>query len=367
MVQWMALAMPLYALTNLYASAQLASGKATVASARASAQSIGLIVGALLTWRSGDPLYIAQGFVAAYLFLTLWGFRDAWLRGLRPWPAAGEWREAYPAIMAIWRAIKVLLLVPVLMQLHFIVERRVASLVSGEAVAALDYARFISDTAVLLLAMPLGLAGLGAMPAMSEREFHAAARRSLRMLLYVSVPLSVLLCVHVDPIVRIVLERGAFDARSVLVTTTILQPLAAGLWALLLGYAGAKFMNARGRNWHLIAIYATGLGCNILLNLSLYRDLGSAALGIGAAAYGLVFGMGVLASLGMFRPLARDISIMAVLALVYAALWSLVPTHWETSPWAAPMAFVIYWGGAALLVPRCREVLHDAWLILRTA
>ena len=56
MVQWMALAMPLYALTNLYASAQLASGKASVASARASAQSIGLIVGALLIWRSGDPL-----------------------------------------------------------------------------------------------------------------------------------------------------------------------------------------------------------------------------------------------------------------------------------------------------------------------
>ena len=208
---------------------------------------------------------------------------------------------------------------------------------------------------------------MGAMPAMPEREFHAAALRSLRMLLYVSVPVSVLLCVHVEPIVRVVLERGAFDAQSVLVTAAILQPLAVGLWALLVGYAGAKFMNARGRNWRLIAIYATGLGCNILLNLALYRDFGSAALGIGAAAYGLVLGMGVLASLHLFRPLARDMSIMAVLASVYAALWSLGPSHWERSLWEAPMVFVIYWGAAALFVPRCREVLHDAWLILRTA
>ena len=196
MVAVLALAMPCYALTGLYAAAEIAAGDARMAAARAAAQNIGLIGGTAVAWYLDSPVYIAVGFLAAYVALASWGFSRTLTNGLRPWPRRGEWAVARDELRHVWRAVRLLLLVPVLLQVHFVIERRVASLVSDGAVAALDYARFLSDTAVLLLAVPFGLAGLGAMATMSEARFRAAARRALRMLVYAGVPLSLSAAVH---------------------------------------------------------------------------------------------------------------------------------------------------------------------------
>src|SRR6185312_118435 len=102
------------------------------------------------------------------------------------------------------------MLVPLLLQVHFVIERRVASMVGADAVAALDYVRFLSDTAVLLLAVPIGLAGLGTMSQLTEPRFRELAARSMRLLLYVGVPLSLALVLHAELAVRIVFGRGAF-------------------------------------------------------------------------------------------------------------------------------------------------------------
>ena len=131
------------------------------------------------------------------------------------------------------------------MQVHFIVERRVASVDSPHAVAALDYARFLSDTAVLLLAMPFALAGLAAMAPLPEAEFRKTASQSLRLLLYLGAPLSVGIALHANWAVRTIYARGAFGPESIAITTAILQTLAIGLWAQLIAYAGARFLSAR--------------------------------------------------------------------------------------------------------------------------
>jgi putative peptidoglycan lipid II flippase len=367
MVMVLALAMPFYALTGLYSSAEIATGRAGLAGARASVQSIGLMAGTLLAWWSGEPLYIACGFLCAYVLLAASGLRNALAQGLRPWPRRAEWGAASGLLGDVWRAVRVLLLVPVLLQIHFVVERRVASVVSADTVAALDYARFLSDTAVLLLAVPLGIAGLGGMATMSDARFRDVAQRSLRMLLYAGVPLSLAAALHGETIVRLVYARGAFDAGSVAVTTAILQWLAIGLWAQLVGYAGAKFLSARGRNPSVIVVYAAGVGVNVALNIVLQPLIGAAALGVAAAANSLVFGIGILLKLGVLARMQRDLATAGLLAGAYGLIWIAAPPDVAASAWLPLVGFAAYWCSAGLLVPRCRAVLHEAWLALRAA
>ena len=258
------------------------------------------------------------------------------------------------------------MLVPLLLQVHFVIERRVASIIAADAVAALDYVRFLSDTAVLLLAVPIGLAGLGTMSQLTESRFRELATRSMRLLLYAGVPLSLALVLHAELVVQIVFGRGAFDVHSVAQTAAILQTLAIGLWAQLIGYAGAKFMNARHRNRPLIGVYVAAVTCNVVLNLALYRFMGAAALGVASAANSLVFGLLVLKCLGLFGALRRDLITVGALALAYVLMWNLA-SGLNAYRWLPLFAFALYWCVAVVVVPRCRAVLHEVWLSMRAA
>jgi len=366
MVVIMSMAMPFYALTALYASAGLAEGKPHIAATRASVQSVGLILGTLLAWYTGSALFIAGGFLLAYAALTAHGLRSALAQGMRPWPRRAEWAAVRALTVPVWRSVRLLMLVPLLLQVHFVIERRVASMVGADAVAALDYVRFLSDTAVLLLAVPIGLAGLGTMSQLTEPRFRELAARSMRLLLYVGVPLSLALVLHAELAVQIVFGRGAFDAASVARTAAILQTLAVGLWAQLIGYAGAKFLSARHRNRSLIGIYVAAVSCNVLLNLALYRFMGAAALGVASAANSLVFGLLVLKSLGLYETLRRDLITVGAIALAYVLMWNLA-SGLSAPRWLPLVAFAGYWCVAVVVVPRCRAVMHELWLSMRAA
>lgn len=54
-------------------------------------------------------------------------------------PAIGEWRACLDPLHGVWRIFKILVWVPIVLLLYSIIERRVASVVSPDAVAALDY------------------------------------------------------------------------------------------------------------------------------------------------------------------------------------------------------------------------------------
>lgn len=367
MVTVLALAMPFYALTGLYAAAEIAHGRARMAAARASMQNIGLMAGTIVAWWTGAPVWIAAGFLAAYILLAGWGFATSLASGCRPRLARADWPEAAKALAGVWRAVRLLLLVPVLLQIQWIVERRVASIVSPDAVAALDYARFLSDTAILLLAMPLGIAGLGAMANLGETRFHDLAHRSLRMLLYAGVPLSLVMAMHGETVVRLIFARGAFDADSVAETATILQWLAVGLWAKLIGYAGVKYLSARNRNVRVIGVHFATVACGVAANLALYPFIGTAALGVAAAVGSLVFGLLILRSLGLLERLRRDLVTVGALAAAYIALWALAPLGSAVDGWLPLWAFVAYWCTAVVSIPRCRHVMHDVWLSFRAA
>jgi len=367
MVQVMAWAMPPYALTSLCAAAELAAGRADMAAARASIQSLGLIAGTVLAWWLSKPILIPVGFVLAYVWLAGWSLKSVLSDSLRLWPRAADWLLAIKALDGVWRAFRVVVWVPLLMQVHFVVERRVASVVNANAVAALDYARFVSDTAVLLLAMPFGLAGLGAMARMDERQFHDAAWRSSRILLSIGIPLSAALAVNADWVVKLIFARGAFGAASVATTAAILRGFAAGLWAQLVGYAGVKFLSARSHNRAVVTIYTAALACNIAFNLLLARVIGVAALGAASAVSSLVLGLAILARLNLLSSLRRDLVALISAAAGYIALSLVVSTYMASNSWMPPVLFAGYWCIAGSAIPPCREAFADIWKLARSA
>jgi len=366
MLQIMALSLPPFVLTGLYASAELVRGRGDLAAARASIQSTGLILGTVTAWWTHQPYLIPVGISLSQFVLAYRGIVSARTDGLRFWPRRSELALVRSELQCVWLAFRLLVWVPALMQVHFIVERRVASLVGRQAVVALDYARFITETLVLLTAVPFGLAGLSVMSTMSAEAFLEASRRSLRALIYLGVPLSTMIAVHADLIVKHVFMRGAFDAHSAAVTSTILAGIAAGLWIQLPGYAGGKFLNARGQNGALLIVVASGVGCNIAVNLLGYRILGPVTLGIGSACNSLVFGTLVLWRVGVLRLLGRDIAGLAAAAAGYVMVWQFAPRALHSNLFAVVPIAAIYWAVATFGVPRHRRALYEALGTLRT-
>ncbi|MEI9952478.1 MAG: lipid II flippase MurJ [Pseudomonadota bacterium] len=366
MLQIMALSMPAFVLTALYSSAELVRGKGDLAAARASIQSSGLILGTVMAWWRSQPLLIPVGISLSNFALAYRGIMSARADGLRFWPHRAELAVVRTELRFVWLAFRLLIWVPVLMQVHFIIERRVASVVGSEAVVALDYARFITETIAVLTAVPFGIAGLSVMSTMGVEAFMEASRRSLRALIYLGVPISACIGVHAGLIVKCVFTRGAFNAESAAVTSTILAGIAGGLWAQLPGYAGAKFLNARGQNGALLVLVASGVGLNVAVNLLGYRLFGPVTLGVANACNNVVFGVLVLWRVGVLRFLIRDLMGLALATAGYILLWQLVPRALHENLFAAAAIAAIYWGFAIFGIPRHRSAVYEAVALLRT-
>ncbi len=358
-------AIPAYVLTGLYASVEMAHGGGQLAASRASIQSVGLIVGSLLAFGLGQPIWIAAGFSCAYVALTFWGKRILMRYDIA---LPFHWRLAdggWAILRGFGRTMRPLLLIPVLLQIHFSTERIVASLIGDQVVAALDYAKFISETAVLLLAVPFGLAGLAGFAREDEAAFRRKAGSVLLTLILVSLPISAVVLASTEPILRLLFMRGAFDEGSLHTTQLILTGLGIGLWAQVAGYALVKFLNARMRNREAVAIVAVALSSNVVFNLLAYHWLGPAALGVGASLYGLLLlGLGVW-RLKIASVLAKPLGLLILLAGSYLALvhWLIPLAARQLVP--AMLCALCFWGAALLLIPLLRRQVLEIFDMIR--
>ena len=365
MVAVMIWAMPLYALTSLCAAAELAAGRPDMAAARASVQSVGLLVGTVCGWWFGRPLLLPLGFVSAYVWLAGWGLKTVFQGELRLWPRAADWRRASSSLSIVWRAFRLVMWVPVLLQVNFVVERRVASIVDLNAVSGLDYARFVSETAVVLLAMPFGVAGVAEMARMTDRQFTAAAARSFRMLMLIGVPVSVGAALHADWIITTLYGHGAFGAASIAATAAIIQGSAACLWAQLIGYAGSKFLSARGLNRAVVSIYALSVGANVALNLLLSPYIHAYALGVASGVNNLIIAVAILRYLRLWSRVCRDFLWLLGAAAGYVGGWLLFAQGRGHPLWLVPAAFITYWSAVLVAIQRLRHGVFDICEMLR--
>jgi putative peptidoglycan lipid II flippase len=368
-VRIMGLGVPFYIAGALFSYLEMAHGSYVLASARAGLQSAGMISGMLAAYALHRPSLMAWGFTLAYTAYSLWGLRRLSRGGWVPPPWTIPLTDLRFVAGEFWFVIKPLIFLPVLLQGNIAAERAVASLLGVDVSAALDYAKIITDTGVLLFAVPLGLAGLSTLSRMNATQVRAQLERILPTLLLTTVPFSVALAMHSRLIVSMLYERGHFGPDSTLLTKEILWGFAIGFWAQVVAYVLIKALSAQLRNEDVFRFMAVALGSNVAINLCLYRLLGPMCLGLGACSCGLVQLLLGARALGVARLIGGRLLWFAAGALGYGMLACAIPTSVETDMAGVGLLFVAYWFGYIAIVPVLRHDVQRLWTRwrLRTA
>ncbi|MEO3748132.1 lipid II flippase MurJ [Plantactinospora sp. B5E13] len=361
-----ALSVPAYVQYNLYTLVGLAHDDVRLINLRPSVQSLGLIGATVAAYLTGHVSLLAWGFTVPYLLLLAWGAYWIRRRGyLRP-PGPGEPteaaaepavpRDAYRiALGEFWRRLRPLLLVPVILQGAIAVERAVGSLLGVEVVAATEYARFVVDSCMALLAAPLGLAGLASFARMAPEDVAGGLRRLLPPVLFVTVPLSLVLSLNSTGIVTVLYARGVFDQRAVEVSATLLLGFALGIWAQVIGYTLVKVLNARGANVRVAWVNAVSFAAAAGVNLLLFRHWGPFTLGAAASVGGLLMFLLSARLLGVLGYSARLIAVLLPGAVLAGLTGYLLAGPGILRLLASGLGILLVWVGYAAVVPGVRR------------
>ncbi len=231
-----------------------------------------------------------------------------------------------PDIRRVIRLVLPRLLGVAVLQISLIYVNILASLQGESAVAAIN-------NAFILMLLPLGVfamsLGEAALPELSDRwagghraTFASQVTGVARHVLFLNIPAAVVLAVLAEPIVAVLFQRGAFDARATELTAAALQWFAVGL----AGHAAVEVL-VRGffamqdtRTPVLIGVGSLAL--HMVLSWLFAQVMGQAgiALGvsIGVLVEAIVLGL-VLArrdGLSLTMPVARSVGITLTATLV---------------------------------------------------
>lgn len=344
-IRIMALGMPGSVLLNVLASGEIALGRTRLTNIRASTLNIAVLLGVALIVATGNFHVLAWSFSLAFDGLAIWGLislsREGVIsfRGLSLGDVMASARE-------FARRLRPLLALPVAEQANIWVERFLASRVGTGAVASLDYARTLTESALLLISQPVGLAVLAnEKPKELGEQIESIARPTLAL----SVPASAFLFMFAPDIVRLIFFRGAFNEHALILTSQALQGIACGLWASTLGWILIRIINGAGRNFVaaviIVVAYLVNIGVNLLTSyLPHVPDAGTLLLGLGEAARGIVLLAGVM----MVLKSRKRLLLWLFLASIPAIL--MILAGWQIHLWFAGVWPRLFVGGAAFVV-----------------
>lgn len=356
---------PFYIAGGLFSYLEMGHASYRLASARATLQSIGMIAGTVAAYFLHAPSLLAWGFTAAYVVYAGLGLLLVVRQRWAPLPRNLGLPDLRQTAAEFWNVVKPLLLLPVLLQGSIAAERAVASLLGVDVAAALDYAKFITDTGVLLLAVPLGLAGLSTISRMGRAETESLLARVLPPLLLATIPFSVALASHGQLVVSLIYQRGHFGEESTRLTSTILWGFAVGFWPQVASYVLMKALSAQLRNVEVFRFMAVALLSNVLIDFGLYRWLGPGVLGLGSCSYGLALLFFSSRALGLGRLVGERIIWLSLGSLGYAALASLMPVRGLIGGSVVTALFLVYWIAYTALVPVLRRDVSQLWNMWR--
>jgi len=341
-VRIMSLSMPASVLINCLAAGEIALGKTRMTNLRASILNVGVIIGLGLLVLTRDPSVLAWSFTLAFNLLAAWGCWRLMREGNLSFSGV-TLRNTLEQALEFLRRLRPFLGLPAAEQANIWLERLLASRLVTGAVASLDYARTLTDSTLLLVSQPIGLALLAKNQVLDEKQ---QAEMIARPVLAVAVPASIFIYMFATDIVQLVFRRGAFDEHGVTLTSQALSGVAIGLWASTLGWILLRLLNNRGRNaaaaFILISAYAVNFGLNLLTEtLQQTSGMGVFLIGMGEAARSAVLLFGVVVALGCGGMLLR----LLLVAVPAAALMLLL--GWQIGQLLPPSFERLVIGGAA--------------------
>lgn len=358
-VRIIASCLPFYVLSALYANLAIANNLYFLVAVRPTIQSIGVIAGVLLSYFLDNVLFFAWGFFLAYVYLFLYSLYSLWVKSLL------YFRFSYVKVVSLelWVIIRPLLFLPVFLQGNIIVERIVASFLGIEVIAAIDYAKFITETGMVLLAIPIGIAGLSQFSSLSLNDTKDRLRTLLPIVLILTIPASFFLSINSEVLVSILFERGAFTQDSVFLTANILFGLSFGFWAQVLSYILLKAMSANFKNREVFLFMIIAVLINSIFNFTFYRYFGPVTLGLGVSLYGLVLLFLTLKMYGLFKLAIKYCMYLFLGGIVYSIFVILLNLN---ESWFVSFSFfTLFWFIYLILAKPLRKpivTLYRNWM-----
>lgn len=202
-------------------------------------------------------------------------------------------------------------------QINFVVIIALASGVPG-AVAALDYAWQLAMLPLGIFAIAISTAVFPTLADQTARDQIEDMRQTmgatLRLILFLTIPSCVGLVVLAVPIVRVLFERGEFDASSTALTALAVQFYALGLFGQALVEIVTRAFYALQDTRTPVAVAAAAMAVNVALAFLLRYLLGYSGLAL-ALSLAAVFEAAALSVLARRRLGSLDEGLLASSAL----------------------------------------------------
>ncbi|MFC0480783.1 lipid II flippase MurJ [Gellertiella hungarica] len=319
-VHIMAFSMPASVAINCLAAGEIALGKTRVTNARASILNVGVMLGLAMLVLTDEGAMLAIAFTLSFNTLAIWATWSLWREGnlsFERLTAGDVWSETR---IFLSRLVPFLPL-PAAEQTNIWLERLLASKLTTGAIASMDYARTLTDSALLLVSQPIGLAVLSHG---DEDRIKEQSEAITRFVAIVMMPASAFIFVFAPDIVRLIFQRGAFNALGVELTSEALRGISIGLWASTLGWILLRLLNRANRSTLaagiLVASYLANIGINAATaTLAEAQTYGTLFLGFGETVRSFVMCASVIIALGtplsLLRLLARGLIPAAAMAL----------------------------------------------------
>jgi len=317
---------------------------------------IGLLVGILHSYKRFAlaalrlALYnlVVIGFV--YFFRSGWGIFSLALAvggasllqivplSLGLWEKKGSYRLVmrirHPQVVGMGLAMIPVVLGATITQLNFLIERTMASGLAEGSISSLDFAYKLMRLPFEVFAVAIAtvvfpsIAGLVITQEGSRlRDLFTSA---LRMTVFITVPAAALLITLKVPLIRVLFERGEFDATSTGMTATALFYYS---WGLV--FHGVNYIAIR--TYYAFKDYKTPLkmglitiGVYILLNAILVRYLAHGGLALGCSLAAMCYTALLLRNLkakivdlqvhSLLRPLAKIMAASSLMAVAIIAM-----------------------------------------------
>lgn len=284
----MAICCPFYLFSALINYLSMAHGDYKPISMRASIQNVGMLLGVIAAYYYNNFLLLAWGFTGSYILFSIWALIRARKSTILTLPAHFDLGEVKLVMKSFWITLRPLLLLPLILQGNITLERALASFISIDVVSGLDYARFITDTVVFILSVPIAFAGLSEWSSQTPEVVRDKIKLIYKWLALLVINISFFIFYYAKDIVILLFMRGAFNEHSVTVTTEIIQGMCIGLWAQAIGYVFIKALSAHLNNKQVLIVMLVALLSNALINLATYKVLGAFGLGLGNSIYSIV-------------------------------------------------------------------------------
>jgi len=329
----MAFWMPASVLLNCLCAGEIAMGRSRIAALRPTFLNISIMAGIGLYLATDNLLCLPISFAVSFNVLAAWAIVSLAREGLLSRKGLSL-RLILSVARVYFRRLRPLMGQPFTEQGQVWIERLIASSFAVGTIASIDYARTLTDCAVLLISQPLGLVILSR--GLSDKSQQAASALA-SALLALFVPASVCLFFFAHEVVDVVFARGAFDARAVDMTAAALQGISVGLWAATLGWVLLRLLNNAGRNGRAAAILTAAYSANALVNILAMNVPESVAspsflIGLGEALRGLILLFGTALALGFMGKLLTLIAYCLVPAAALGYACHLIKQTW-TSDW----------------------------------